>query len=227
MTRSKRQLNYTPSSNKSSNNNLLINLKKKRILNHQSSPSSSVSTSSSSSLSNRHRDYMRKAKLRQNKTYEDLDGNLNDDNDDSDDSNDDFSTNGTNINKNTSTNNLSIIREKLIDNQNNNLEDENSSSSDSNSQSGELYNYNNNLTVLNNNNNNKSTNSANLEPNEPVYCVCRQISYGQMIMCDNSDCDLEWFHFDCVKLSSKPKGKWYCPQCRGDSHKVMRKNHKK
>lgn len=60
---------------------------------------------------------------------------------------------------------------------------------------------------------------------EPLYCVCREISYGQMIMCDNDACQIEWFHFNCVKLSNKPKGKWYCPLCRGDTHKVMKKNH--
>jgi hypothetical protein len=58
---------------------------------------------------------------------------------------------------------------------------------------------------------------------EPIYCVCSEISYGQMICCDNDSCKIEWFHFECVKLHSKPKGKWYCPNCRGDSHKVMRK----
>lgn len=60
---------------------------------------------------------------------------------------------------------------------------------------------------------------------EPLYCLCREISYGQMIMCDNDACNIEWFHFNCVKLTSKPKGKWYCPQCRGDTHKVMKKSH--
>lgn len=58
---------------------------------------------------------------------------------------------------------------------------------------------------------------------EPIYCICSEISYGQMICCDNDSCKIEWFHFECVKLNSKPKGKWYCPHCRGDSHKVMRK----
>lgn len=58
---------------------------------------------------------------------------------------------------------------------------------------------------------------------EPIYCVCSEISYGQMICCDNDSCKIEWFHFECVKLNSKPKGKWYCPHCRGDTHKVMRK----
>lgn len=59
---------------------------------------------------------------------------------------------------------------------------------------------------------------------EPIYCVCSEISYGNMICCDNDNCKIEWFHFACVKLNSKPKGKWYCPNCRGDNHKVMKKN---
>ncbi|KJE95411.1 hypothetical protein CAOG_05865 [Capsaspora owczarzaki ATCC 30864] len=52
-----------------------------------------------------------------------------------------------------------------------------------------------------------------VDPNEPVYCVCHQVSYGEMIGCDNPDCITEWFHFQCVNLTAKPKGKWYCPQC--------------
>lgn len=53
-------------------------------------------------------------------------------------------------------------------------------------------------------------------PDEPTYCHCEQVSYGNMIACDNSDCQIEWFHFSCVGLSSKPKGKWYCPVCTKD-----------
>ena len=35
-----------------------------------------------------------------------------------------------------------------------------------------------------------------------------------MIGCDNDSCPIEWFHFECVQLQAKPKGKWYCPKCR-------------
>ncbi|XP_041458091.1 inhibitor of growth protein 1-like [Lytechinus variegatus] len=52
-----------------------------------------------------------------------------------------------------------------------------------------------------------------IDPNEPTYCLCQQVSYGDMVGCDNKDCPYEWFHFGCVGLSSKPKGKWYCPKC--------------
>lgn len=52
-----------------------------------------------------------------------------------------------------------------------------------------------------------------LDPNEPKYCTCHQVSFGEMIACDNKECPIEWFHFACVDLKSKPKGKWYCPEC--------------
>ncbi|XP_029342213.1 chromatin modification-related protein YNG2-like [Acyrthosiphon pisum] len=55
-----------------------------------------------------------------------------------------------------------------------------------------------------------------VDPDEPTYCLCVQISYGEMICCDNDSCPIEWFHFSCVSLLTKPKGKWFCPRCRGD-----------
>lgn len=58
-----------------------------------------------------------------------------------------------------------------------------------------------------------------VDPNEPTYCLCHQVSYGEMIGCDNPDCPIEWFHFACVDLKIKPKGKWYCPKCIQDRKK--------
>ncbi|KAL4312775.1 hypothetical protein GQ457_01G032850 [Hibiscus cannabinus] len=52
-----------------------------------------------------------------------------------------------------------------------------------------------------------------VDPNEPTYCLCNQVSYGEMVACDNPDCKIEWFHFGCVDLKDQPKGKWYCPDC--------------
>ncbi|XP_023670528.1 inhibitor of growth protein 2 isoform X1 [Paramormyrops kingsleyae] len=63
-----------------------------------------------------------------------------------------------------------------------------------------------------------------IDPNEPTYCLCDQVSYGEMIGCDNEQCPIEWFHFSCVGLTYKPKGKWYCPKCRGDNEKTMDKS---
>ncbi|XP_029677896.1 inhibitor of growth protein 1 isoform X2 [Formica exsecta] len=61
-----------------------------------------------------------------------------------------------------------------------------------------------------------------IDPDEPTYCLCDQISYGEMILCDNDLCPIEWFHFSCVSLTTKPKGKWFCPKCRGDRPNIMK-----
>uniref|UniRef100_T1H1T4 PHD-type domain-containing protein n=1 Tax=Megaselia scalaris TaxID=36166 RepID=T1H1T4_MEGSC len=59
-----------------------------------------------------------------------------------------------------------------------------------------------------------------VDPNEPTYCLCHQVSYGEMIGCDNPDCPIEWFHFACVGLTNKPKGKWFCPKCNQERKKT-------
>ncbi|XP_033647402.1 inhibitor of growth protein 3-like isoform X2 [Asterias rubens] len=51
------------------------------------------------------------------------------------------------------------------------------------------------------------------DPNEPRYCLCNQVSYGEMVGCDNNNCPIEWFHYGCVGITNPPKGKWFCPQC--------------
>ena len=44
-----------------------------------------------------------------------------------------------------------------------------------------------------------------------------------MIGCDNDLCPIEWFHLNCVQLSCKPpRGKWYCPKCRGNKQTVKK-----
>ncbi|KAF0488845.1 Inhibitor of growth protein [Gigaspora margarita] len=63
-----------------------------------------------------------------------------------------------------------------------------------------------------------------IDPNEPLYCYCKQVSYGEMVACDNSECEIEWFHFSCVGLTDRPKGKWYCSEC---SEKVKNRHHRK
>ncbi|KAI5649926.1 hypothetical protein M9H77_35931 [Catharanthus roseus] len=84
-----------------------------------------------------------------------------------------------------------------------------------------------------------------VDPNEPTYCTCNQVSFGEMIACDNpgvrisncipfnnfisfdfniplhitklvlAQCKIEWFHIGCVGLKESPKGNWYCPDCIG------------
>ncbi|KAK9460239.1 inhibitor of growth proteins N-terminal histone-binding-domain-containing protein [Lipomyces oligophaga] len=45
-----------------------------------------------------------------------------------------------------------------------------------------------------------------------LYCFCQQVSYGDMVACDNPDCRYEWFHYGCVGLKAPPSGVWYCSQ---------------
>lgn len=45
------------------------------------------------------------------------------------------------------------------------------------------------------------------------YCICHNVSYGDMVACDNDNCPYEWFHWSCVGLKSEPNGTWYCPVC--------------
>ncbi|KAG9239523.1 hypothetical protein BJ875DRAFT_148289 [Amylocarpus encephaloides] len=52
--------------------------------------------------------------------------------------------------------------------------------------------------------------------NEPTYCYCNGVSYGEMVACDADDCEKEWFHLECVGLKVAPRGnaKWYCNDCK-------------
>jgi len=63
----------------------------------------------------------------------------------------------------------------------------------------------------------------NYDPNEPRYCVCNQVSYGDMVACDNEDCPYEWFHYPCVGITAPPKGKWYCAPCTANMKRRGRK----
>lgn len=43
-----------------------------------------------------------------------------------------------------------------------------------------------------------------------VWCICRKIDDGrEMIMCENPQCVIEWFHFDCVGIRTTPLCKLY------------------
>ena len=33
-----------------------------------------------------------------------------------------------------------------------------------------------------------------------TYCVCRHVSFGEMIACDDPDCDIEWYHIEWLVL---------------------------
>ena len=55
---------------------------------------------------------------------------------------------------------------------------------------------------------------------EPRYCYCNEVSYGNMIACDNDDCPREWFHLGCVHLEKPPTGrtKWFCSDECKETH---------
>ncbi|OTA88990.1 hypothetical protein M434DRAFT_44586, partial [Hypoxylon sp. CO27-5] len=48
---------------------------------------------------------------------------------------------------------------------------------------------------------------------EKKQCLCKHKESGKKITCNNDACSYEWFHWKCVGLKSKPRGKWLCPEC--------------
>jgi len=53
------------------------------------------------------------------------------------------------------------------------------------------------------------------EENEPRYCYCNEVSYGEMVACDNENCPRQWFHLRCAGLREAPTtAKWYCDECK-------------
>ena len=55
--------------------------------------------------------------------------------------------------------------------------------------------------------------AASKNPDDEVWCSCREKEHGRMVACYNSKCSIIWFHYACVGIKRKPKGKWYCPHC--------------
>lgn len=43
------------------------------------------------------------------------------------------------------------------------------------------------------------------DADEPTYCYCNGVSYGEMVGCDADQCEREWFHLECVGLKVAPK----------------------
>lgn len=50
-----------------------------------------------------------------------------------------------------------------------------------------------------------------IDADEPTYCYCNGVSYGEMVACDAEGCAKEWFHLECVGLKVAPKGNGECP----------------
>ncbi|XP_027198356.2 inhibitor of growth protein 3-like [Dermatophagoides pteronyssinus] len=60
--------------------------------------------------------------------------------------------------------------------------------------------------------------------NEPRYCYCNSVSYGEMIFCENKECPYQWFHYDCVGIKVPPDGSWFCPTCIKDIKERYKKD---
>lgn len=45
-----------------------------------------------------------------------------------------------------------------------------------------------------------------IDADEPTYCYCNGVSYGEMVGCDHDECTREWFHLACVGLKVAPEG---------------------
>ncbi|KAF8665276.1 hypothetical protein AX16_000297 [Volvariella volvacea WC 439] len=52
-----------------------------------------------------------------------------------------------------------------------------------------------------------------------TYCFCDGVSYGEMIACDDTGCEREWFHLTCIGLEVPPEGRWFCDTCRTKRNK--------
>jgi len=54
-----------------------------------------------------------------------------------------------------------------------------------------------------------------------LWCYCRQDeNFDYLIGCDNSWCQIQWFHLSCVKMTMDdvPDGDWFCPDCCDNSN---------
>jgi inhibitor of growth protein 3 len=52
------------------------------------------------------------------------------------------------------------------------------------------------------------------ESDDSKYCFCQRVSFGDMVACDNDNCQYQWFHWECVGIKEEPVGDWLCPDCR-------------
>lgn len=84
------------------------------------------------------------------------------------------------------------------------------------------------------------------EVEDERYCFCGGVSYGEMIACDDDNCEREWvrsfdlfqslwlmkwpqFHLACVGMTSIPQGQWYCGACakKRNAHRPSRGGRRK
>ena len=75
----------------------------------------------------------------------------------------------------------------------------------------------------------KDCNSSNIAINETdvpsedasVYCICLNNEIdSNMILCDNTNCIIKWYHYTCLGISVVPEGSWICPYCNIEIEEV-------
>lgn len=44
---------------------------------------------------------------------------------------------------------------------------------------------------------------------QPLFCICNKPEFRKMIECDN---------VSCVGVRRKPRGEWYCPECKSGGY---------
>ncbi|OAV93309.1 hypothetical protein PTTG_00915 [Puccinia triticina 1-1 BBBD Race 1] len=64
--------------------------------------------------------------------------------------------------------------------------------------------------------------SFNSADNQMLYCYCQQVAFGDMLGCDNPNCQGgQWFHLECAGLAELPKEsdttEWFCHRCLAES----------
>lgn len=57
-----------------------------------------------------------------------------------------------------------------------------------------------------------------IDADEPTYCYCNGVSYGEMVACDYDGCQKEWFHLECVGLKTAPGKGESTPKCSTKKH---------
>lgn len=73
---------------------------------------------------------------------------------------------------------------------------------------------------------NYDSNTTTLDDN--IYkCTCGTPDTSQnWICCDNDDCPVLWYHWECVRVNKEPSGEWLCPTCSLKPTGLLPKEHK-
>lgn len=66
------------------------------------------------------------------------------------------------------------------------------------------------------------------QDDDRLYCICNRPSFGEMIACDDSECEYEWFHLQCLDMNgAPPPGDFVCRWCKTKRAKGNKKPSKK